>query len=389
MKRLLAKAVRPTIRVRLAVLYGVSFLIAGTILVVIMYLLVRNQLQPGVALVAPGSAPTSGPFTEPVPQDRILVDRVTGFVRQSLRALLWQSGVVLACAALLAVGLGWLLAGRALAPLQQVTETARRVSERGLHERIGMKGANDEVRQLADTFDAMLERLDRAFDAQRRFVGNASHELRTPLAINRTLLEVAAGDPAASQELRSLIKPLLATNARTEKLIDGLLFLARSEQLVVDPKPVDLIDVAAAAAQLIKPEAQDRNIAVRETLVPAPTRGEPVLLERLAVNLLENGVRHNQPGGTVAIATTQTTDGAVLEVCNSGPVVPEYEVDSLFEPFRRGSGRVVSEGSGLGLSIVRAIATAHGGDARAHPNQEGGLTVRVTLPLRGSRRCSG
>ena len=380
----LAALVRPTIRVRLTLLYGASFLLAGAVLVAIMYLLVRNQLQPGVQFLAPSGVPagdpTTGPMQAPLPDDRLVMEQVNGFVRQSLTTLLWQSAVVVALSSLVAVGLGWLLASRALAPLQQVTQTARRVSERGLHERIGMTGAKDEVRQLADTFDAMLDRLDRAFDAQRRFVANASHELRTPLAINQTLLEVAAGDPDAPEDVRRLAKPLLATNARSERLIEGLLLLAHSEQPIVDRRPVDLAEVTETAVQLTAAEAQQRSLAVRTDLAAAPTLGEPVLLERLTVNLLQNAVRHNVPDGSVDVTTESDPEATILTVRNTGPVIPSYEVESLFEPFRRGSGRAVSEGAGLGLSIVRAVATAHGGSVDARSNEDGGLTVRVRLP---------
>ena len=254
--RLLSPLVRPTIRVRLTLLYGGSFLVAGAVLVSIMYLLVREQLRPGptMAVLQPavpsGSADVVQPLPLAAPGEIALAERVDSFVTESLRALLWQSALVLLMAALLAVMLGWLLAGRALAPLQEITRTARRVSERGLHERIGLTGPDDEVRQLGDTFDAMLERLDRAFDAQRRFVGNASHELRTPLAINRTLLEVAVAEPDASEDVRRLAAPLLATNARSERLIEGLLLLARSEQALGEHRPVDLAEVAATAVDL-------------------------------------------------------------------------------------------------------------------------------------------
>ena len=395
--------VRPTIRVRLTLLYGLSFLVAGAVLTTIMYLLVREQLRPGQAVsvllpseplagqprppegLAPGPPPSAevlGPVPTSPGGEVALADRVDQFVDQSLRALLWQSALVLLFAGALAVLLGWLLAGRALAPLQEVTRTARRVSERGLHERIGLSGPDDEVKQLADTFDAMLERLDRAFDAQRRFVGNASHELRTPLAINRTLLEVASAEPDASEDVRRLAAPLLATNARSERLIEGLLLLARSQQEVAERRPVDLAEVATTAADLTAGEAERRGIEVHRSLAPAPAGGEPVLLERLAVNLLQNAVRHNDEGGRVDVSTEQADDEVVLEVRNTGPVVPSYEVEGLFEPFRRGSSRLAGEGYGLGLSIVRAVATAHGGRVEARPGDRGGLVVRVALPAR-------
>jgi signal transduction histidine kinase len=232
------------------------------------------------------------------------------------------------------------------------------------------------VQQLADTFDTMLEHLDRSFDGQRRFVANASHELRTPLAINRTLIELAITRPDAPAPTRQLGDSLLTVNARHERLIDGLLTLADSENEVTERIPVDLADVAGHVV-----EQTTGDLAVRSTLDPAGTVGDPVLLERLTQNLVENAVRHNEPGGWLAVRTATVDGVATLEVTNTGPVVPEYEIESLFQPFRRLDSRVDGErGFGLGLSIVRAIARAHRGEATAVPRPEGGLTVTVTLP---------
>ncbi len=275
--------------------------------------------------------------------------------------------------------LGWLLAGRTLRPLTQITATARRVADRNLHERIGLSGPRDELRELADTFDDMLARLDAAFDGQRRFVANASHELRTPLAVNRTVLEVAMARPGAPTELVRLGETLLEVNARHERLIDGLLLLARSEQAVSDPVPVDLADVAARVHEQFAGEA--RGLTFERSGTPAPTTGDPVLLERLAQNLVENAIRHNVAAGRVTVTTGSEAGRALLTVTNTGPVVPAYEVAGLFEPFRRLTDRVGSaRGTGLGLSIVRSVARAHGGDVAAHPNPGGGLVVEVSLP---------
>lgn len=379
---------RPSMRVRLTLLYGGSFLVAGAVLMAIMYLLVRNQLRvgPGVEIFpTTRDLPLEGPAVAEAPTGTVLAD-VEDFLDRTLNTLLWQSALVLLVAALLAVGLGWVLAGRALAPLQKVTDTARRVSARGLHERIALVGPDDEVKQLADTFDAMLERLDRAFDAQRRFVGNASHELRTPLAINRTLVEVAAADPAASEDVRRLAAPLLATSARSERLIDGLLLLARSEQEVTGRRPVDLADVVRGVVGGLLPPAAERHIDVRTQLAPAMAMAEPVLLERLVMNLLQNAIRHNVDGGWADVRTEVRNGTALLIVANTGPVVPGYDIDGLFEPFRRGTDRVggAEQGFGLGLSIVRAVAHAHSGEVHAQPREGGGLVVRVSLPTGGS-----
>jgi signal transduction histidine kinase len=274
------------------------------------------------------------------------------------------------------------VAGRALRPLHRITETAGRIATansagRGLHERIALTGPADDVQQLADTFDKMLEHLDRSFDGQRRFVANASHELRTPLAINRTLIELAITQPDAPVPTRQLGDSLLTVNARHERLIDGLLTLADSENEVTDRIPVDLAEVARHVVE----QAAAAELVVKSTLEPAPTAGDPVLIERLTQNLVENAVRHNEPGGWLAVRTATIDGVATLEVTNTGPVVPEFEIESLFQPFRRLNIRADGErGFGLGLSIVRAIARAHRGEATAAPRATGGLTVTVTLP---------
>lgn len=242
----------------------------------------------------------------------------------------------------------------------------------------------DEREELADTFDDMLERLQRAFTAQQRFVGNASHELRTPLAINRTLLEVHLSDPGAPVELQQLGKTLLATNERSELLVEGLLLLARSDNQIVERKPVDLAEVAGQAIDQVHAEAESKGVEVRGTREAAVVQGNGVLLERIALNLVQNAVRYNVAGqGWVEVATAVENGQAVLVVTNTGPVVPAYEVDNLFEPFRRlRTERTGSDkGVGLGLSIARSVARAHGGHISAQPREGGGLVMRVTLPV--------
>lgn len=253
-----------------------------------------------------------------------------------------------------------------------------------LHRRIELDGPDDELKELADTFDEMLDRLDRAFTAQQRFVANASHELRTPLAINRTLLEVQLSDPDASTELIQLGNTLLATNERSEQLVEGLLLLARSENELVDRKPVDLAEVAGQAVEQTRGEAHARGVALRGVRPPVHILGNGVLLERIALNLVQNAVRYNVPeGGWVRVDTEVRPGQAVLVVENTGPVVPAYEIDNMFEPFRRlRTQRTGSDkGVGLGLSIVRSVARAHGGYVVAEPRESGGLVMRVAIPV--------
>jgi signal transduction histidine kinase len=304
--------------------------------------------------------------------------------------MLIASLVALGVVGVIAGGFGWLLAGRALHPLQQITTTARRVADRSLHERIALDGPHDEIKDLADTFDAMLERLDRSFDSQRRFVANASHELRTPLTINRSLIEVALDDPQANESLRQLGGTLLAVNQRHERLIDGLLTLASSEQGITDPTLVDLADIARHITTESRGAAHAAGVDIRTHLQPAPVTGDPVLLERLSQNLLDNAIRYNLPEhGEITVITDTVDDNVYLTVENTGPSVPPYEVPSLFLPFRRlatterladSSTTSTSRGAGLGLSIVQSVAHAHGGEVHASPGADGGLTVRVRVP---------
>jgi signal transduction histidine kinase len=290
--------------------------------------------------------------------------------------LIWGS-VALLIVALIGMLFGWLMAERALRPLARITETARRVAGRSLHERIALDGPVDEIKELADTFDSMLERLDRAFDSQRMFVGNASHELRTPLAINRTLIEVALGRSDVPPEVRVLGDALLAVNGRQERLLDGLLTLAQSEQELTVWERVDLSEVA----EHVLDQTPMNNLELHQQLQPATTVGDPVLLERVVQNLVQNAVAYNLTNGWVEVRTEYRPHGVDVTVSNTGPVVPAYDVPALFEPFRRLRDRVGSaKGTGLGLSIVRSVAHAHGGAVTATPRDGGGLVVRVTLP---------
>ncbi|WP_380282167.1 sensor histidine kinase [Kitasatospora purpeofusca] len=285
--------------------------------------------------------------------------------------------------ALLAVtgsAVGWWLSGRVLRPVHRITATARRLSLSNLHERIALDGPQDELRELADTFDEMLGRLERAADGQRRFAANASHELRTPLAIQRAAIEIGLQDPSPEQVARMRVELLQAT-ARTERLIDGLMILAQGERGPEQSDPVDLADIARDAADQHHRGATDAGVTLALDLHPAPSTGDPVLLTRLAANLIDNAIRHNHPEGSVLI---RTSPDSVLTVTNTGPHVPADRVPELFEPFRRlHSPRTGSaQGAGLGLSIVAAIAQSHGAEVHATPNAEGGLTVSVTLPRR-------
>ncbi|MBC6458906.1 sensor histidine kinase [Actinomadura sp. HBU206391] len=393
----LTDRLRPTIRVRLTLLYGGLFLAAGVVLLALTYFLVKNNLrppgEPGVhaTRIEGKEAPPPSLLKQAPPGASITIGQFQGaldkaeanYQRDTLKSLLTQGGIALGVVGTAALALGWLLADRALHPVHKITETARRVARsHDLTERIAYAGPRDDVKELADTFDTMLGRLARAFDGQRRFVANASHELRTPLAINRTLVDVAVRRPDATDDVKRLGESLLVVNGRHERLIDGLLTLAGSENTVVDTSPLDLADVAGHVLGQAAAEATARGVTAHRDLGRAPAMGDPVLIERLVQNLVENAIRHNREGGELSVATRGRDGRAELVVTNTGPVVPPYEIETIFEPFRRlGTDRVHSDrGSGLGLSIVRATATAHGGTVTAKPRSGGGLIVTVRLP---------
>ncbi|GIG67407.1 sensor histidine kinase [Phytomonospora endophytica] len=369
-----------TLRARLTLVYGVLLLAAGTVMLAATYLLMNQQPPSEVALRgATGDAPPPG--VEPG-----LLSSIARMTQHEAQAtMLRQGAIALAVVAAASIALGWLIAGRMLQPLHRITDTARRIAdphtgERGLHERIALQGPADEIRELADTFDVMLARLDHSFDAQRTFIANASHELRTPLTLNRALLEVAVNRRAATPEIRQLGDTLLEINARHEKLIDGLLLLAKSERDIGERSYVDLADIVEHVSAWV----DHGDVVVEAKAEEAPVEGNPVLLERLVQNLVENAVRHNLPGGWVRVTSGRTDEGRVeTRVANTGPRIAPYDIPTLFEPFRRlaaerSAGGVA--GAGLGLSIVRAIAHGHGGDVRAEPRDDGGLIVTVSLP---------
>jgi signal transduction histidine kinase len=375
----------PTIRLRLTALYGVVFLVTGAALLTVGYIFVRNNLRTHHSLRSEllrlGIRPARGEFGFPPgsPTGKLIHTVQNQILGGALHRLLIEYAVALVVMTALSVLIGWLLAGRALAPLRDITATARRVSSENLGERIDLPGPADELRELADTFDGMLARLDSAFASQRHFVANASHELRTPLAIMRTEVDVALADPDASvAELRAMGEAIRDTVDRCERLIASLLLLARSEAATGLEEPVDLGALTADCITDLWARAQEAHVEIRDDLEPAWTTGHPGLLERLIANLVDNAIRHNMDGGYLQVRTR--TDGDVVElvVANGGEPIDPARVEELAEPFRRldRSGR----GFGLGLSIVRSIADAHHGQADLTAPAAGGLEVRVTLP---------
>jgi len=297
--------------------------------------------------------------------------------------LLVNSGIALAIVAVLALLVGWLVAGRMLRPIRTITRTARRISSTSLHERLSLDGPQDELKELGDTLDSLFARLEAAFEAQRHFVANASHELRTPLTAERTLLQVALDDPGTTTaEWRSTAQEVLASSDEQARLIEALLTLASSESGLNEHEPVDLATTVSAALAGLHPDTGRLGIHIEEVTEPAPIDGDPLLVERLVANLLTNAVRHNVVGGHVEVTTGVKEGKVVLSVTNTGPLIPPAEVDRLFQPFQRLDRHRANykDGHGLGLSIVRAIATAHDATITARPMPGGGLSVSVIFP---------
>lgn len=300
-----------------------------------------------------------------------------------LSTLLTRSGLALAIMALASIGLGWVMAGRALRPVRTMSSRARGISERNLHERLALEGPDDELKELANTFDGLLGRLETAFESQRRFVANASHELRTPITLERALVEVALADPQPTVEsMRDTCRRVLAASEQQERLIEALLTLARSQRGLESRAPIDLREITAEVVRAVPSD----GLSVETDLGDACTTGDQAMVERLVANLIENAVRYNQPGGWVS-AWTGWRDGlATVEVTNAGPAVDDAQVDDLVKPFYRGGERGNGNGSrnggglGLGLSIVQAIADAHGALLETEARPEGGLRVTVAFP---------
>jgi signal transduction histidine kinase len=423
---------RPTARLRLSILYGAAFLACGAVVLVFAYLLYAH-----ITHISPGGRQTVGVPTQPLVQvsghatthvsgqpEGVTLDQkaaeasaaafqaqinaalqeagnspaVRAFLQQARatenQAALWQMNIdlgelLIGCAIAMGVisvaagAIGWFIAGRVLRPLSTITAAARRISASSLHERLALHGPDDELRELGDTLDGLFARLEASFDTQRRFAANASHELRTPLTRERTLLQVTLADPAATTATwQAVSRELLASNAEQEHLIEALLTLASSEAGTGEREPADLAVITSAAVAAARLAVSRRGLHVQADIKPAVLDGDHLLVQQLVTNLLDNAVRHNLPGGDIQVTTKTSGGHAVLSVANSGQVIPPAEVDRLFQPFQRLGPRLARRdgGHGLGLSIVRAIATAHAATVGARAQPGGGLAVDVTFP---------
>lgn len=364
---------RRTVRVRLTAVYSGLFLLTSAAVLVTTNLLLEHNLDKRITdvridLLDPSLGPPPVAQSPPgTPDLKHLPDAVLTYQ--------WSTaGITVAVLTIVSIVIGWWLAGRLLRPVHRITATARRLSLSSLNERIALAGPRDELTELADTFDRMLERIQRAVDSQRRFIANASHELRTPLAIQRAAIEIGLDNPSP-ERLARVRDELLEVNRRNERLIDSLLILAQGENGVETTEPVDLDVLVRQAVG----ETPANGIPIGLHTEPATVTGDPVLLHRLVANLVHNAIRYNRPGGVVEVGVTSSGG---LTVRNTGPEIPESSIGELFEPFRRlhtartGSG----DSAGLGLSIVAAIARAHAAEITARPNPGGGLQLTVQFP---------
>jgi signal transduction histidine kinase len=375
-----ARRPRYTVRLRLTLWYGGMFLISGTALLAVTYALVIQAFIGSSAADGACRAPGSGCHTIGSQQAHAIAVQDHA---AELHELLTRSALALAIVAVLSVALGWFIADRGLRPLRTITAAAREISAASLSERLALTGPGDEIKELADTFDGLLARLEASFRAQRQFIANAAHELRTPLARQRVISQVALANPHASIEsLRTAHERVLASGAQQQQLIDALLTLARGQAGLDKHEPFDLADLASKILAARQSEAQHRNLTLHAALGPAQATGSPHLAERLATNLIDNALRHNLPGGQIQVVTGTRGSRAVLVVANTGPAVPASAVDGLFQPFQRLATDRTNrgEGLGLGLSIVQAIADAHQAIVTARPQPAGGLLIEVIFP---------
>ncbi len=408
---------KTTVRWRLTLLYGGLFLACGAALLAITYTLVDHATVTnapfGTVGIAPGQVgqnarrsdfphavrppPSATRQALPPPVEKLLktpsgrrVIFTVGSVQRisDLHQLVIESSIALAIMAIIAGALGWVVAGRVLAPLRTMTAATQQMSEANLHERLAMEGPRDELRQLADTIDGLLGRLEGAFDAQRRFVANASHELRTPLTTARALLEMVLTDPRATVETyRTTCRQVLEESEHQEQLIDALLALAHGQRGIDAREPVDVAAVAAHAVAAHEELAGALGVNVELSVEAALISGDTRLIERLVSNLVDNAIRHNTPGGNARIEVRSGGGDVEVTAINTGPVVPAAQIGRLLQPFQRLAGDRVGhgEGLGLGLSIVAAIATAHGAALDVRPGADGGLEISVRFPRAGPR----
>jgi signal transduction histidine kinase len=386
-RHLRAHLPRGTVRTRLTILYSSVFLLCGAALLAITYQLVEHSTDRAVYTNrGTGTSGKGSIFHRNISGAANLhpiTSQVARVQTNDLHQLLIKSGIALAIMAVVAVAAGYFVAGRILRPLHRITTTARGISAGNLHARLAMTGPHDELTELGDTFDDLLSRLEASFKSQRQFVANASHELRSPLTRLRLLAEVAATDSEATVEsLQDAHHRVIAAAEQQEQLLDALFCLAQSQGGLDCREPLDLSAVVNDVLLAARPEPERQTLRIEACTDRAPMIGDRHLVERLVGNLVDNAMRYNVPSGHVRVATGVVEGSAALDISNSGPVVPSTEVDRLFRPFQRLEPlrRHHQTGHGLGLSIVKEIATAHGTVITTSARREGGLRIQVRFP---------
>jgi len=383
---------RLTVRARLTVLYTGLFAVCGAIVVAVSYTLVARLEPQGQSQQAPASflARCRSEQLSAHPNDRLLAKCSAYFQLQGARHqrdvtlshLLEYSLITLAVVIAVAAVLGWIAAGRALRPVHRITAAARAATERNLSARVALRGPRDELQELAETFDEMLDRLQAAFEGQKRFIANASHELRTPLAVMRASIDVVLDNPDSTpDDLRDMATDIRSAVDHAERLIGALLILAHNERGLTVHDEIDL----ASVAEDVLDNAGPLDGPIHATLDPAFISGNPVLIERLVANLVDNAVRYNTAAGDIWVSTCTVAGQSHLTVANTGPLISTSDAARIFQPFQRLNDRTSHEGFGLGLTIVASIAAVHGGTATAHPRDDGGLSIDVTFPSTGDR----
>jgi signal transduction histidine kinase len=396
----LRRTSRHSARVRLTAVYTGLYLVSGAALLALVYGLVAHDVKTKHTVTVPDKqflqqctqafkfqTPTAPGFTQKC-KGALKAAAAAGATSQrdlTLHNFLIYAIIGLALTTIVAAALGWIVAGRILRPVHAITAAARRASEQHLGERLALQGPRDELRELADTFDDMLTRLDAAFAAQRRFTANASHELRTPLAVMQTAIDVTLSKPNPTpNQLRTMGNTVRAAVSDADRLIEALLTLARADQASSNLAPTDLAVCAANALDAASLAIDTQALNIATSLRSAIVLGDPLLLERMVANLVDNAVRYNRPSGSIDLATATDAGVATLSIHNTGTAVAPDRVQELFEPFQRLDNRTATDGTGLGLSIVRAVALTHHGTVDATAPPTGGLALTVRLPGTGT-----
>jgi signal transduction histidine kinase len=366
---------RLSARLRIALAYGVLFFAGGLILLALVNGLVRTDLLSPSVTEVPARETDS-------PQQEALERNARSTVRdEALDSLLVRSGLALAGLTIVSGLAGWIVAGVVLRPVHRITDIARRASTTNLDQRVNLEGPDDELKEMADTVDSMLDRLQAGMDARRSFSANAAHELRTPLTVIRTATEVGLTG-STDETIAEVATDIRSATAQAERLIDRLLEFARSEHGIQESQVLDVPDLVQDALAKVINDADARGLHVDQHLEPVSVRGDPTLIDLAVTNLLANGVRYNRDRGCLRIETKRQAGAAVVQVTSDGQVLEPKQLDNLVRPFVRGDGSRVAngtEGTGLGLSIVQAVADAHHGSLRLEARPEGGMQATLTI----------